>query len=593
MKSYTIKQLFEIGVVSKKLKQVLVILGCYTSEDMLELSKDRVKVTYIEKSYKLKDELFKALSDISELNTILPEFVEENIDSNPQPKTARKSKRKFKVGDFTETLLQQTSEPMKVDDLVERIKEYLPDTYVESIRANLNGDPQGRFVFFLDGYVGLANRNYDKRYQLNSIANKKVQYAEQRIMEFMTFIENKHRSPQPHGLDEEESLYRWFLDFTKSTAKETVELRATFEEYLKEYSQWIFTPQEYTYKRNCDQVRWYVDENIELPSAEDEPELSSWFNFQLEYHVKHKDKRKQMFKDLLDYLADYGMHFYDAKSAKGKAALSENAKLEESLSEEETDIEKFTRYFTSLKGRVGISDYSLHKALLLTAICNNVQNGLINSNVIYLTDELLMEFADVCIEYMGTASSYNIAVPYYYMNSEPFWNLIPNEGLTYDDIESITEPTYDIVENYINSAMIDEFLFTLLQDKDNSDRLKRVLIDKYILRKQYNLPQKSKQQENIPDDYSIAEEFRSYMLEQREKKTADACVSTLRNSLVRLVNEICDSSYKSLLELTDVTDVEEMLTFLLNNETFKEANKKSHNRFSSTLRHYLTFIQQR
>lgn len=593
MKSYTIKQLFEIGIISKKLKQVLVILGCYTSEDMLMLSKDKVKVTYIEKSYNLKDELFKALSDISELDTILPEFVEENKVSNSQLKAAKKTKRKFKVGDFTETLLQQQTDPMKVDDLLERIKEYLPDTYVESIRANLNGDPQGRFIFFLDGYVGLSNREYDKRYQLNSIANKKVQYAEQRIMEFMTFIENKHRSPQPHGLDEEESLYRWFLDFTKSTAKETAELRSTFEEYLKEYSQWIFTPQEYTYKRNCDQVKWYVDENVELPTSEDEPELSSWFNFQLEYHIKYKDKRKQMFKELLEYLADYGMHFYDVKSTKGKAALSENAKLEENFSDKETDIERFNRYFASLKGQVGINEYSVHKALLLIAICNNVQKGLIDSNVIYLTDELLMEFADVCIEYMGTASSYNIAIPYYYMNNEPFWNLIPNEGLTYDDIESIKEPTYDVIENCINCAMIDELLFTLLQDKDNTDRLKTVLIHKYILRKQYNSSPKTIRQEKKPNDYSIAEEFRAYMMEQREKKTADACVSTLRNSLVRLVNEICKTSYDSLFELNEASKVDETLSFLLSNDTFKDANKKGHNRFTSTLRHYLSFLQLR
>ena len=230
---------------------------------------------------------------------------------------------------------------------------------------------------------------------------------------------------------------------------------------------------------------------------------------------------------------------------------------------------------------------------MLTAICNNVEKGLIESNVIYLTDELLMEFADVCIEYMGTASSYNIAIPYFYMNNEPFWNLIPNEGLTYDDIESIKEPTYDVVENCINCAMIDELLFTLLQDKDNSDRLKTVLINKYILHKQYNSSPKTTQQENLPNDYSIAEEFRAYMMEQREKKTADACVSTLRNSLVRLVNELCDTSYDSLFELNEVSKVDETLSFLLSNDTFKDANKKGHNRFTSTLRHYLSFLQQR
>jgi hypothetical protein len=41
-----------------------------------------------------------------------------------------------------------------------------------------------------------------------SVEKKKIQYAEQRIMEFLSFMEEKHRSPQPHGLETEESLYR-------------------------------------------------------------------------------------------------------------------------------------------------------------------------------------------------------------------------------------------------------------------------------------------------------------------------------------------------------------------------------------------------
>ena len=592
MKSYTLNYLFEIGIISRKLKRVLVILGCNTSKDMLVLSKDRIKVQYIDKLYKLKEELFKALQDISELDTILPEFVENSTTSESKQKQKRKYSGKFKVGDFTESLLLQSSIPMKVEELLEHIKEYLPDTYIESIRANLNSDQQHRFVFFLDGYVGLTYKVYDKRYQINSISNKKVQYAEKRILEFMSFIENKHRSPQPHGLEEEESLYRWFLGFTKSTAKETAELRETFKEYLREYSQWIFTPQEYAYKRNCDQVKWYVDENIELPSSDDEPELSSWFNFQLEYHVKHKDKRKQMFKELLEYLADYGMHFYDAKSAKGKAASSENARMEESLSNDETDIEKFTRHFTSLKGRVGTNEYYVHKALLLIAVCNSIKSGVISSNVTALTDKLLMEFADVCIEYVGTASSYNIAIPYYYMNSEPFWSLVPKEGLSYSDLESISELNYDTIENHVSYALIDEGLFNLMQDGNESEKLKTVLIDKYILHKRNNLP-KEISIENQPHEFVRAEEFRSYMLELSEKNTADTYVSTLRNSLVGLVNNLCGSSYKSLFELNDASKVEETLSFLLDNETFKDANKKSHNRFTSTLRHYLNFLQHR
>ena len=340
MTVYSLKQLTDIGIISQQLKRVLVLLGCSTSEDMIELSNDWIKVDYIEKSHKLKDQLFKAISDIKELDSILPEFVASaNTTAKPQ-KTPEKNtnKRSFKVGDYTEHLLEQSSTPIKVEDLLQKIRCYLPETYIESIRANLNGDPRGRFVFFLDGYVGLKRKEYDK---------KKIQYAEQRIIEFLSFMEEKHRSPQPHGLEAEESLYRWYLDFTKSTAKELAGLRATFQQYLKEYDQWMFTPFEYSYKRNCDQVKWYVEENLELPTQEDEPELAAWFNSQLECYEKHKDKRKKMFVDLKAYLEDYGMHFYDAKSGP-------RTNLRVVLDGETFENEKAVTTFIEVMKRIGL-----------------------------------------------------------------------------------------------------------------------------------------------------------------------------------------------------------------------------------------------
>lgn len=70
MTTYTIRQLFNIGIISKRLKQVLGLLGCTTFEDMLDLSKDKIKVDYIEKSHHLKDELYRAISDIEDLDEI-------------------------------------------------------------------------------------------------------------------------------------------------------------------------------------------------------------------------------------------------------------------------------------------------------------------------------------------------------------------------------------------------------------------------------------------------------------------------------------------------------------------------------------------
>jgi len=479
MTVYTLNQLSDIGVISQQLKRVLVLLGCSTSEDMIDLSNDWIKVDYIEKSHKLKDQLFKAVSDVEELDSILPEFVASTNTTTKPKKTSEKkfNKRTFKVGDYTEHLLEQSSTPIKVEDLLHKIKYYLPETYIESVRANLNGDPQGRFVFFLDGYVGLKRKEYDKKFHVYSVEKKKIQYAEQRIMEFLSFMEEKHRSPQPHGLETEESLYRWYLDFTKSTAKEMAGLRATFQQYLKEYDQWMFTPFEYSYKRNCDQVKWYVDENLELPSQEDEPELAAWFNSQLECYEKHKDKRKKMFIDLKSYLEDYGMHFYDAKSAKGKAAKKKKQVADKNA--EASALEKYSRLFESMKEQKSDRTFITQKALLLIAIGNLIQHEIIRSNEITLSNDLLMEFADVCIDVMGTASSYNIAIPFYYLGNESFWSLIPQMWVACDNSEEV-EPTYDYIESTYSCAIIDQDLFGLLSDEVDFSKFKETLVESVI-----------------------------------------------------------------------------------------------------------------
>ncbi len=478
---YTIKQLFEIGIISKRLKLVLSLLNCATYNDLVDLSNDQIKVDYIERSHHLKDELYKTIADIQEMENILPELVETAKSNKVEKETSANEHKveKFRVGDFTEDLLKKSKDPISLNLLLEEIKKHLPGTYLASIRANLNGDPDKRFVFFLDGYVGLNGKKYDKRYQLSNISSRKVQYAEQRIMEFMSFIEEKHRSPQPRGLEEEESLYRWYLDFTKSNAKELVSLRATFKDYLKEYEDWIFTPYEYSYKRNCDQIKWYVEENLELPTPEDEPELFSWFNSQLENHTKHKDKRKQMFVDLMDYLADYGIRFYDAKSAQGKEAAQINANREAERETKKHALDKYLHLFDINNHRAKRDDFVAQKALLMISIGNLAQNGILTTNEVELNDNLLTEFADVCIDVVGTASSYNIAIPFYYMCEEPFWDLVPKDSNTIPEGEA-NIITFDFIERTIAYAIIDQELFDVMLNEHEFNIFKGYLIDKVI-----------------------------------------------------------------------------------------------------------------
>lgn len=611
MKSCTIRQLFNIGIISKRLKQVLGLLGCTTFEDMLDLSKDRIKVEYIEKSHHLKDELYRTISEIEDLEEIIPEFAasfaSEKQSCKIQTKTPKaKKERKFKVGDYTESLLMKSDTPISQHDLLNAIKEYLPDTYVESIRANLNGDPKKRFVFFLDGYVGLVGKKYDKRFQPYSIANKKAQYAEQRIMEFLSFIEEKHRSPQPHGLEEEESLYRWYLDFTKSTTKEMADLRATFQEYLKEYDKWMFTPFEYSYKRNCDQVKWYVDKNLELPSSEDEPELSSWFNSQLENYTKHKDKRKQMFVELLDFLSDYGMHFYDVKSENGKSAIKENVKKDNKEAVKDSSLIKYTRLFESLQSRKNGNEYATQKALLIIAIGNLIHSNKIRTNEIVLNNDLLTEFADVCIDNMGTASSYNIAIPYYYLSEEPFWSLIPKDWVVNENCEE--EITFDYIERTYVCSLMDNDLYELLSSEDDFASLKKILVNNVIngniilppnnfaeetqlsgLKKAS--PSHIKNTIKEPNDKSIIDRFLAFVRCDHNDRTARWYAHALQNQVREWITKIAGNETDSIFGFKTLEEVSSCINMLKNSVEFMEENRRKKNVMTAALNKYYLFLQ--
>ena len=90
-----------------------------------------------------------------------------------------------------------------------------------------------------------------------------------------------------------------------------------------------------------------------------------------------------------------------------------------------------------------------------------------------------MEFADVCIEVMGTASSYNIAIPFYYLSDEPFWSLIPKMWIACEDSVEV-EPTYDYIEQKYSCSIIDQDLFNLLADKKDYATFKKQLIEDII-----------------------------------------------------------------------------------------------------------------
>lgn len=125
-----------------------------------------------------------------------------------------------------------------------------------------------------------------------------------------------------------------------------------------------------------------------------------------------------------------------------------------------------------------------HKPILLLSIMDLVEDGVIQSNHIQLSDELIAKFKQNWKRYVGANPLFrsNIGQPFWHMRYEPFWHLIPFEGGE-DILESLknTNP-YSITKlrTIIRYAELDADLFSCMQNVDVCARMRVKLIETYL-----------------------------------------------------------------------------------------------------------------
>ena len=120
-----------------------------------------------------------------------------------------------------------------------------------------------------------------------------------------------------------------------------------------------------------------------------------------------------------------------------------------------------------------------HKAVLLLAIMDLVEAGIINSPRIELTEKLESAFAQVWKRYIGTSLIFQpkVATPFWHLQTEPFYRLYMKNGQMINggtgrySIKWLRENTY---------AMIDPELLRLMQDENYRAEIRVILISKYL-----------------------------------------------------------------------------------------------------------------
>ena len=122
-----------------------------------------------------------------------------------------------------------------------------------------------------------------------------------------------------------------------------------------------------------------------------------------------------------------------------------------------------------------------HKAIMLLSVIDLISSQHITTNEIIYTEELEKCFLKNWKQYVKKVSIFKpkAGTPFWHLNSEPFWQLIPYEGgyRTIVKLQKGNPYSAATIRKYIKYAVIDKDLFLLLRDSSNRETLKRALIN--------------------------------------------------------------------------------------------------------------------
>jgi putative restriction endonuclease len=185
-------------------------------------------------------------------------------------------------------------------------------------------------------------------------------------------------------------------------------------------------------------------------------------------------------------------------------------------------LEKYNQYFLKLnRGFNKGMGYAPHKPILLLSVIQLIQSGIISSNRIFITPELVLAFKENWQKLVETPHTENFALPFFHLRSERFWRLI-----TYNGIENLTTTSKSIksfkaLKDNVAFAEIDKDLFACINDSVQSMLLTNTLLDTYFpnTKKHHSLSLYSDIQQQIEMQIlnEPKEEYQSHIKELKGK----------------------------------------------------------------------------
>lgn len=284
----------------------------------------------------VEDEFYKILEDIG-MPLSFDELCSRLLDLNPAisyasgtlksflfnsdritaiGKTSTYTLKKWNISHLTirgliHQILEESDTPLSLDDIVEFLAIKGRKTNRNSVNSNIMLDDKYGFIKFEGGLIGIESKNYGTSYiqiDRSSVSRKSF---DERIVDFLDYIDTNHHIPFASSDDVEASLNRWYKNIIKGILDVTEEQKKRLETELSKREEYIMTSSEFSFIEKCKDLKYFVSSKYELPTNKTDALLYNWFAKTRQKSLKFTPLKKKAYKDLIRFLSDYGFYIED------------------------------------------------------------------------------------------------------------------------------------------------------------------------------------------------------------------------------------------------------------------------------------------
>lgn len=205
--------------------------------------------------------------------------------------------------------LWETNEPIKMQELIQKVLLLRPDSNEKSVRSVItNMIKKNECTLYKDLYVGLTSRidEYPSKYEPDQSISKRS--FEERIQALYDFVEHYKRMPNMQGNAQEKSLATWYrrINATPDLSVDKLVLIDRIDQICQE-NHYPKDANECDFRDNCKQVKAIIMRTGKLPQMQENKALYEWL-----YRTSKREQNlsgfyKEEYAKLKQFMTDFNL----------------------------------------------------------------------------------------------------------------------------------------------------------------------------------------------------------------------------------------------------------------------------------------------